>query len=581
MHSLVGDIVLPLRRKGIFLEFLLIAAAALQTVRWQRNVREVLLPTLHWTDKNLSLSLIIIFSSSPSCTPKYLMRPAAEDAVAPPGVAATRNRGRRDRRYAVVTMALGATCVALACVAWAQGGGARTVAALQEMLCCDGCCAASAIPVSVTSAILEHDKGDERHGRSTILHLAGSAEIDYTAGGHRVSQHMQTALSELDHLEDHVKDGRPKFLTESAAQREADLESGSFSHQDLTGIQKAHSPQRQGESTRTRLVDPYAKAEAAQLAPAHQKSARATAASLTRKASRLAAARAPAATVETLTATRKAARKHEGASDETALGADEFQPINALKVGKMSSVTKAAYASERGSVNEGADGSTAEDVQDEQILRSLAQSDVSYHSRHGQPVQNAVHKERPQRSRTQAMVGPAQHTHDAQSRVLSTSPAHRSASIVKPIGLAQHAGKGGKGGQTGGKTGGKAGPGDEGRLRGVLSRIHKLINKQTNGASRHSSFLKHFEQDKAEATAKLAVLHKAAQARLAMAAARGQPQRVWSGAQLKSVGAAPSIAAHTEARVMQTAQLLQGHFHALDAKSAQALHDSSLLNIAL
>ena len=32
---------------------------------------------------------------------------------------------------------------------------------------------------------------------------------------------------------------------------------------------------------------------------------------------------------------------------------------------------------------------------------------------------------------------------------------------------------------------------------------------------------------------------------------------------------------------MQTAQLLQGHFHALDAKSAQALHDSSLLNIAL
>ena len=117
------------------------------------------------------------------------MRPAAEDAVAPPGAAATRNRGRRDRRYAVVMMALGATCVALACVAWAQGGGARTVAALQEMLCCDGCCAASAIPVSVTSAILEHDTGDERHGRSTILHLAGSAEIDYTAGGHRVYGH--------------------------------------------------------------------------------------------------------------------------------------------------------------------------------------------------------------------------------------------------------------------------------------------------------------------------------------------------------------------------------------------------------
>ena len=46
MHSLVGDIVLPLRRKGKFLEFLLITAAALQTIRWQRNVRKVLLPAL-------------------------------------------------------------------------------------------------------------------------------------------------------------------------------------------------------------------------------------------------------------------------------------------------------------------------------------------------------------------------------------------------------------------------------------------------------------------------------------------------------------------------------------------------------
>ena len=59
VHSLVGDIVLPLRRKGIFLEFLLIAAAALQTVRWQRNVREVLLPSLHFVGKKFVRIFIV------------------------------------------------------------------------------------------------------------------------------------------------------------------------------------------------------------------------------------------------------------------------------------------------------------------------------------------------------------------------------------------------------------------------------------------------------------------------------------------------------------------------------------------
>ena len=60
---------------------------------------------------------------------------------------------------------------------------------------------------------------------------------DWRAGGHRVSQHMESALSELDHLEDHVKRGRPKFLTESAAQREADLMSDKFAHHDLEGTE--------------------------------------------------------------------------------------------------------------------------------------------------------------------------------------------------------------------------------------------------------------------------------------------------------------------------------------------------------
>ena len=193
---------------------------------------------------------------------------AAHDAPA----RAVSTARRRGRRYVVVAAALCTACVVLACLALVQSRtGVRAVAALQEMLCCDGCCAASATP-SVTSAILARDK--TRSGRSTILHMSGTSEIDYTAGGHRVSQHMESALSELDHLENHVKDGRPKFLMESAAQREADLANGKFAHQDLEGNQDTHKSARSHKAAVTSkgLEDPYAQDEERQLAEASRRS---------------------------------------------------------------------------------------------------------------------------------------------------------------------------------------------------------------------------------------------------------------------------------------------------------------------
>ncbi|EKX51168.1 hypothetical protein GUITHDRAFT_134679 [Guillardia theta CCMP2712] len=72
---------------------------------------------------------------------------------------------------------------------------------------------------------------------TSMLCCEGQAEIDYTANGHRVSQHMESALNELNNIEDHVKSGMPKFLKESAAQREADLMNQKFT-QDLQGDAK-------------------------------------------------------------------------------------------------------------------------------------------------------------------------------------------------------------------------------------------------------------------------------------------------------------------------------------------------------
>jgi hypothetical protein len=174
------------------------------------------------------------------------------------------------RRYFAVAAVLGVVCVVVVCVAVAQSApGGRAVAALQEMLCCEGCCMATA---SVGAALADREALEpSQSGSPTVLQASGGGtEIDYTAGGHRVSQHMESALSELDHLEDRVKNGRPKFLTESAAQREADLMSDKFAHKDdgadLAG--KARQQLAERPAARNQMVDPYAKEEQKQLAQA-------------------------------------------------------------------------------------------------------------------------------------------------------------------------------------------------------------------------------------------------------------------------------------------------------------------------
>ena len=105
------------------------------------------------------------------------------------------------------------------------------ISSLSDMLCCDGCCRVPLLNPKVSIS---------EPTRATILHLSGSTEIDYTDNGHRVPLHMETALNELDHIERHVKLGLPKYLQESAAQREADLVDHKF-ERDLEGSSRSHN----------------------------------------------------------------------------------------------------------------------------------------------------------------------------------------------------------------------------------------------------------------------------------------------------------------------------------------------------
>jgi hypothetical protein len=121
--------------------------------------------------------------------------------------------------------------VALALVlALTRSFNVSPISSLTDMLCCDGCCRTPLLAPKVSI---------KEPTRATILHLSGSTEIDYTSNGHRVPLHMETALNELDHIERHVKLGLPKYLQESAAQREADLVDHRF-ERDLEGTSRHH-----------------------------------------------------------------------------------------------------------------------------------------------------------------------------------------------------------------------------------------------------------------------------------------------------------------------------------------------------
>lgn len=111
------------------------------------------------------------------------------------------------------------------------------IEALASILCCDGCCMSAAQNPVVKNSLDEIDNGGGAPARPTVLHFEGQKEIDYTASGNHVAQHMENALNELDDLEDHVQSGMPKYLKESAVQREADLMNHKFTR-DLEGSGK-------------------------------------------------------------------------------------------------------------------------------------------------------------------------------------------------------------------------------------------------------------------------------------------------------------------------------------------------------
>ena len=470
---------------------------------------------------------------------------------------------RPGSRYAMVASVLAGLCVVLACAALVQSSaGGLAVEALQEMLCCDGCCAAS---TSIASAIISSDAAGSRasqSGRSTILHMAGSSEIDYTAGGHRVSQHMESALSELDNLENHVKAGRPKFLTESAAQREADLMSDKFAHQDLAGKKVTVAPK-----SKEGLVDPYEQAEEAQLKQTAEKKAPSKASTVVyKKAERT--EQVAEATRLSMGVKRQQAKDSKSFSEPLHIiskdlhsaesdAAREMKSIAHTKVvstgsalprlddpakavkeqasseGKSASsegksTSARAKAQPRGARPDGsgfqpitssgwkhvlrarsdAAASAARldlaDAKDEDILRKLAQRDLEHaksaHIRQASVSDGAAGQKPMGVTTSTATSGEGAH----KLKLPSTRHAHR------PV-ESQAAAQQGKD-----VKGTKAPQRGETRLNGVLSRINKLINTQTGGASEHPSYFKHFDTAEAKAeAAKLAAMHKQAQAVLA------------------------------------------------------------------
>lgn len=486
-------------------------------------------------------------------------------------------------RYAMVASALGCACVVLACAALVRSSaGGRAVEALQEMLCCDGCCAASA---SIAGAIVSSDAASSRasqRGRPTILHMAGSSEIDYTAGGHRVSQHMESALSELDNLEDHVKDGRPKFLTESAAQREADLMSDKFAHQDLAGKQVRKKA----------MVDPYAKAEEAQLekkgrkpagrathrkdAPQNQSPSKFSATSNERaerteqvaEATRLSMAvkrqqtkdsksfNAPLHIIskDLHSAESDAARAIKNiahtkvvstgpplpslddpakASAETSRTSSSIRPKpqshGASLAGSGSGfqpITTSGWNHVLRARSDAASTvpSDSADAKDEDILRKLAQSDIDY----AKSVQGR------QASVSNGAVG-LKPVDGAAAGIAGGDETHK---LKLPMGSADRADRqpgesptpARNGQDVKSATGAKKG---EKGLNGVLNHINHLIASQTGGASKHPSYFKHFDSAQAKAAAaKLAAVHAQAQSILA---AHSSTAHARQGSQLKEV----------------------------------------------
>jgi hypothetical protein len=104
--------------------------------------------------------------------------------------------GKRSRavRAAMVVAAIATVCFSAAVMLSGSQGGqrshtSRATELLMSGLCCDGCCKAG-------TAVLPFPTLDSP-ARAQVLHIDDKPEIDYTSDGHRVPQHMESAMNEV------------------------------------------------------------------------------------------------------------------------------------------------------------------------------------------------------------------------------------------------------------------------------------------------------------------------------------------------------------------------------------------------
>ena len=104
--------------------------------------------------------------------------------------------GKRSRavRAAALVAAIATVCFSAAVMFSGSQGGQRSHASratelLMSGLCCDGCCKAGMAVLPFPTL--------ESPARAQVLHIDDKPEIDYTSDGHRVPQHMESAMNEV------------------------------------------------------------------------------------------------------------------------------------------------------------------------------------------------------------------------------------------------------------------------------------------------------------------------------------------------------------------------------------------------
>eukprot|EP00960_Hanusia_phi_P075845 768473-Hanusia_phi.AAC.26 len=412
---------------------------------------------------------------------------------------------------------------ALALMLLSDGGSGTRTNLLASMLCCEGCCMSTS-SVSATLSAQSPSAGgaqDEtflQPGRSTVLHLAGQSEIDYTANGHRVSQHMESALNELNDIEDHVKSGIPKFLKESAAQREADLMNHKFT-QDLQGDKNSRSEPAVDAMKSTAnfgrkdleeaaKMDAYLKKDATndkklfkssntdilrgvKAAENEAKKALHFKSFDVKQKPREESIQDSKATLakEELNSSRQKAKK--GVAEKPSRSSPEgdnggtishFVPITSVGLQKE----------EQSDAKQGASHHSKKSKIDQEIVYRLAAKDLQYRdeqrrkeSQRADSAANskivskpAMEAQTTNQDEAQKKTEHSPERNPKTSQVAANSHSNRQKKVIHS-------------------------PHTENRLNGVLSRIDNLIGGYTGGASRHSKFFRHFDSEKARQAAEL------------------------------------------------------------------------------